>query len=73
VSGTSGGQGQSGLGGSNGERSAAAGRGGHRATTDEQRLRELYEQSEKLFAKEFYSKDKLKQDQLALEQAVGHF
>lgn len=42
-----------------------------RAVKDEARLREYYERSKLLQEKEFYSLDKLKQDQLALDQAVA--
>lgn len=42
-----------------------------RAQKDEVRLREYYDRSKLLQEKEFYSLDKLKQDQLALDQAVA--
>lgn len=42
-----------------------------RARKEKQRLQEFYERSVLLEQKNFYSKDKLKQDQLALEQAVA--
>lgn len=42
-----------------------------RATKDEERLKEFYDRSKLLKAKDFYSEDKLKQDQLAYEEAVA--
>ncbi len=42
-----------------------------RATKDEARLKEFYDRSKLLKEREFYSEDKLKQDQLAWEEAVA--
>lgn len=42
-----------------------------RTTKDEARLKEFYDRSKLLKEREFYSEDKLKQDQLAWEEAVA--